>query len=272
MTDTSISSLSPSRSNIPTPGGLDPGGLPSCAALQDKRIRNGIRWRLRLVKGPALAGPRKSGRGARRGASEQRYQAMPGDVRRLKRLAGPHPATLRNNKDLYGMQKVRGSNPLSSTLRFGSSEACFDLKSDLRLPASRKSSRLSGLVPARKLRRSGPFSKSRTLSLPVRAVSWEPNREPADDLRGSTQVVLGASELPSAPASAFTRSDSRSGQPGRRQTDGWCQGQRPGRAGRAWRGRTHSGPGRVTKCLDELCPGGHAEFRMWRHPEYRRRW
>jgi len=55
-------------------------------------------------------------RGAKRGASEQRYQAMPGDVQRLKLLVEPHPATLRNNKDLYGMQKVRGSNPLSSTI------------------------------------------------------------------------------------------------------------------------------------------------------------
>ena len=37
---------------------------------------------------------------------------------------------------------------------------------------------------------------------------------------------------------------------------GWCQGQRPGRHRPclAWP-RTHSGPGRVTKRLDELCPG-----------------
>ena len=40
---------------------------------------------------------------------------MAGDPQRLKLLVGPHPATLRNDKDLYGMQKVRGSNPLSST-------------------------------------------------------------------------------------------------------------------------------------------------------------
>ena len=54
-------------------------------------------------------------RGAKRGANEWRYQAAAGNVQRLKLLAGPHPATLRNDKDLYGMQKVRGSNPLSST-------------------------------------------------------------------------------------------------------------------------------------------------------------
>jgi hypothetical protein len=58
---------------------------------------------------------RNPGRGARREASEQPYQAMPGDVQRLKLLAEPHPATLRYDKFLYGMQKVRGSNPLSST-------------------------------------------------------------------------------------------------------------------------------------------------------------
>ena len=40
---------------------------------------------------------------------------MPGDVQRLKLLVGPYPATLRYGKFLYGMQKVRGSNPLSST-------------------------------------------------------------------------------------------------------------------------------------------------------------
>ena len=53
------------------------------------------------------------------------------------------------------------------------------------------------------LRRSGPFIKSRSLLVPVRAVSWEPNREPADDLRGPTEAILRASELPSAPASAL---------------------------------------------------------------------
>jgi hypothetical protein len=55
-------------------------------------------------------------RGAKRGANERRYQAAAGDEQRLKLLVGPHPATLRNDKDLYGMQKVRGSNPLSSTI------------------------------------------------------------------------------------------------------------------------------------------------------------
>ena len=66
----------------------------------------------RLVGGAAA---KKPGRGARRGASERRYQATSSDMQRLTLLAGPHPATLRDDKDLYGMQKVRGSNPLSST-------------------------------------------------------------------------------------------------------------------------------------------------------------
>jgi hypothetical protein len=48
---------------------------------------------------------------ASRGASERRYEAMTGDVQRLKLLAEPHTATLRNDKDSYGMQEVRGSNP-----------------------------------------------------------------------------------------------------------------------------------------------------------------
>jgi hypothetical protein len=43
---------------------------------------------------------------------------MPGDVQRLTLLAEPHTATLRDDKDLSGMQKVRGSNPLSSTRFF----------------------------------------------------------------------------------------------------------------------------------------------------------
>jgi hypothetical protein len=54
-------------------------------------------------------------RGAKRGASERRCWATAGNVQRSKLLVEPHPATLRNDKDLYGMQKVRGSNPLSST-------------------------------------------------------------------------------------------------------------------------------------------------------------
>jgi hypothetical protein len=53
------------------------------------------------------------------------------------------------------------------------------------------------------LRRPGPSRSLGRLSVPVRAVSWEPNREPADDLRGPTEAILRASELPSAPASAL---------------------------------------------------------------------
>jgi hypothetical protein len=49
---------------------------------------------------------------------------MPGDVQRLKRLVEPHPATLRDDKDLYGMQEVRGSNPLSSTVQGNISNSC----------------------------------------------------------------------------------------------------------------------------------------------------
>jgi hypothetical protein len=67
--------------------------------------------------------PKKPGRGARRGAIERRCQATSSDMQRLALLAGPHPAKLRDDKDLYGMQKVRGSNSLSSTTR---SEACGD--------------------------------------------------------------------------------------------------------------------------------------------------
>ena len=53
--------------------------------------------------------------GSKTGASERRYRAMASDIQRSKLLVEPHPATLRNSKDLYGMQEVRGSNPLSST-------------------------------------------------------------------------------------------------------------------------------------------------------------
>ena len=44
----------------------------------------------------------KPGWGAKRGASERRYQAMPGDVQRLKLLAGPHPAMFSHKRNLYG--------------------------------------------------------------------------------------------------------------------------------------------------------------------------
>jgi hypothetical protein len=39
--------------------------------------------------------------------------------------------------------------------------------------------------------------------VPVRAVPWEPNREPADDLRDPAEAIVRASGLPSAPASAL---------------------------------------------------------------------
>jgi hypothetical protein len=67
----------------------------------------------RLAVGAASRGAK---RGAKRGANERRYRAMASDFQRLKLLVGPLLATLRNDKDLYGMQKVRGSNPLSSTI------------------------------------------------------------------------------------------------------------------------------------------------------------
>jgi hypothetical protein len=57
----------------------------------------------------------QSSRGARRGASEQRFRVTAAHVQRLKCLVEPHPATSRNNKYLNGMQEVWGSNPLSST-------------------------------------------------------------------------------------------------------------------------------------------------------------
>ena len=84
------------------------------------RKYNAIRGSVRLlVAGLAVAlRARNPGRGAKRGASEQRYRAMPGDVQRLKLPVEPRPATLRYDKVLYGMQEVRGSNPLSSTAFF----------------------------------------------------------------------------------------------------------------------------------------------------------
>jgi len=41
--------------------------------------------------------------------------AAPGDVKRMKLLAGPHVATFGYRLVSYGMQEVRGSNPRSST-------------------------------------------------------------------------------------------------------------------------------------------------------------
>jgi hypothetical protein len=55
--------------------------------------------------------------GSKWGANGPRERATPGNVRRLKLLVEPHAATLRNDKNSYGMQEVRGSNPLSSILR-----------------------------------------------------------------------------------------------------------------------------------------------------------
>jgi hypothetical protein len=45
--------------------------------------------------------------GSKWGASERCFPATAGNVRRLKPLVEPHPATLRNSKDSYGMQKAR---------------------------------------------------------------------------------------------------------------------------------------------------------------------
>jgi len=56
---------------------------------------------------------RMASRGARRGASERRYQATASDVQRLKLLAEPHPAMFCLKRNLYGMQEVRGSNLLA---------------------------------------------------------------------------------------------------------------------------------------------------------------
>jgi hypothetical protein len=101
MTDTSISSLNLAAANILSLGGVRPGRLPvlrSCAAGQREReFAGACVW----PKAQSLAGT-GSRRGAKRGASERRYQAMPGDVQRLALLAEPHPATLRDGKDLYG--------------------------------------------------------------------------------------------------------------------------------------------------------------------------
>jgi hypothetical protein len=68
-----------------------------------------------LVTGLPACNAQEIRRGARRGASGRRCRTILSDVGRLKLLVEPHPATLRNNKALYGMQEVRGSNHLSST-------------------------------------------------------------------------------------------------------------------------------------------------------------
>jgi hypothetical protein len=92
------------------------GGLPRRAAVSASLLRWKTQYeckfdsRLRNI----LAGSKthkKPGRGAKRGASEQRYQATAGDMQRLKLLVEPHPAPSRDDKDLYGMQEARGSNP-----------------------------------------------------------------------------------------------------------------------------------------------------------------
>src|ERR1035441_2302955 len=91
--------------------------LPGIDGLElTRRIkRNEATRDITVVALTAFAMCPRSRRGARRGARERRYRATAGDVQRLKRLVEPHPAALRNDKVLYGMQEVRGSNPLSST-------------------------------------------------------------------------------------------------------------------------------------------------------------
>src|SRR5580704_633851 len=101
-------------------------GLPCTVAvvqLSRKRqagVDNTIESSFQFAKGTLAEGMvhEKPSGGARRGASGQRCRATASDIRRLKPLVEPHPATLRNDKVLYGMQKVRGSNPLSSTAFF----------------------------------------------------------------------------------------------------------------------------------------------------------
>jgi hypothetical protein len=53
--------------------------------------------------------------GSRRGASDRRRWAVPGDVWRMKLLVRRHVATFGYRLVSYGMQEVRGSNPRSST-------------------------------------------------------------------------------------------------------------------------------------------------------------
>jgi hypothetical protein len=53
--------------------------------------------------------------GSKRGASDRRWWAVPGDVRRMKLLVRRHVATVGYWLGSYGMQEVRGSNPRSST-------------------------------------------------------------------------------------------------------------------------------------------------------------
>ena len=51
----------------------------------------------------------KPGWGENGQQAQRRYQAMPGEVQRLKLLAGPHPAMFSHKRNLYGMQEVRVS-------------------------------------------------------------------------------------------------------------------------------------------------------------------
>src|ERR1700689_1661063 len=117
MTDSSISSLSPQpqRASRPSAACVS-AGCQSCAAVQQDNAKGNS---LGLASGRRPRAWRAWGSrwGAKRGASERRYQATPGDVQPLTLLAEPHPAILRDDKDLYGMQEVRGSNPLSSTFQ-----------------------------------------------------------------------------------------------------------------------------------------------------------
>jgi hypothetical protein len=55
--------------------------------------------------------------GSKWGVSEWCFPATAGYVPRLKLLVEPHPATLRNNKDLYGMREA-AAQILSFTATF----------------------------------------------------------------------------------------------------------------------------------------------------------
>ena len=81
-----------------------------------KAMRLEFRFSLLWRGLPAAQCPGNQVGGARRGASERRYQATSSDMLRLKLLVEPHSATSSHSSGLYGMQEVRGSNLLSSTI------------------------------------------------------------------------------------------------------------------------------------------------------------
>jgi hypothetical protein len=122
--------------------------------------------------------------GADLGANVTRHPAAPGHIQpQSMQAAGTQSDAWRRLATDWACMACKRSGvriPLSST-RFRSSEACCDLENDLDLLLAASSRRPSSLILRVSPRRSGPSSRSRTRSVPIRAFSWEPT--------GSQQVV-----------------------------------------------------------------------------------